>query len=99
MTPQRFVVSVGETATEAQLNAITNYLRPMDGVGFWHHIARTWLLVSLDGKIETAALRDKINELAPTADVFVVELKIVNWATTSSPDGHAWLEEHFKLDE
>lgn len=99
---KRFIVSVEETATEDQRNAITNNFKSNEWP-FWHHIGNFWLLaVGDEGDDESVGaiqLRELIKSFSPDSTVFVAELTSSDWACFGPARGQKWFDEYWKLGE
>lgn len=97
MKKKFFMVAVDEDAKTAQRDAFTRHLRSLDGVGFWHHIARVWLVVDMNGTLTASGLRDKAREFMPGPPLVylvVVEARPSDWASFITKDASTWLRKN-----
>jgi hypothetical protein len=88
-----FIVCVGSSATKAQRDAFTQKITEA-GVGSWHHIEHSWLLIDLAGVYTAAVLRDDLREMMPGVYVFVAKVKPEDYAAFAPSAGHPWLQKY-----
>ena len=89
-----FLLLVDGDATEAERDAITEYVRGLhaEGGGWWHQLTHSWLLHTPDTAFDPGLLRDQISERAPTAGCLVMEVQPVGWASHNTASANHWLQ-------
>ena len=83
-------------STSAQRNAVTEWLRAHQQVGFWHHIEHSWIIAVPNNELDVEGVRSKLQELAPNINSMVVMAKKGVWSGVAPMDGHKWLEDYLK---
>ena len=93
----KFFVLAAEEASQAQRNAITNYLNG-NGFGFWHWIADFWIVQSSNNDLKAASLRDTIRELVPGLAFHVFGVRPIEgeWAGMGDPRSAEWSKKQWK---
>ena len=76
---KRFFVIGTNPTTLDQTASIQTWLRGLN-TNWWHWINGTWLIVSNDPEITPAAIRDKLNDLAPKVHALVLEVEPITWS-------------------
>jgi len=76
---KRFVVALDSSTPEQQL-AFQNYVKST-GAGWWHWLDSLWLLIDTRGQLDAIKIRDKLCEIFPRINNFVIELR---------PDDDTW---------
>jgi hypothetical protein len=91
-----FVLTV-QGASEAQRNAITNYLKN-GGYGYWHWLSDFWIIETAYPNLSSAALRDEMLKLIPGLwfNVFAVRPIAGDWAGFGDTSSAEWLNENWK---
>ena len=79
---KRFVVLLDATATDSQHKSFKQFIDNTH-LGYWHWLARAWLLCKVDDNSEFSAdtIRDKVGECYPGVRCLVLEL---------NKDGDTW---------
>lgn len=77
----RFVLSASPLTTD-ESKAITDYLLEFksSGVGWWHWIHGTWLIVDPSGTLAVDSIRDRVHSIATSASVIVLQVESVTWS-------------------
>jgi hypothetical protein len=93
----KFFVLAVQGASEAQRNAITQYLRD-NGYGFWHWLADFWIVQTTTPDLQAPAFRDVIKQFLPGLVFNVFAIRPINndWAGFGDHRSVEWLKENWK---
>lgn len=98
---RRFIVSITGEITKASTNNFTNYLKE-NGLGWWHWLSNTWLVIDRKDKINTKILRDKVRDIFNAYNL-VVEVKDGGWAgfgpKGEDKDMFAWIKKYWSNEQ
>lgn len=88
----RFVVLTGNTTPYEDL-AISGFVK--NRFGWWHWLPNSWLIVDPHGKLTAQSLRSDLHEIAPNAQVIVLEFTPTGdtWAGQAPPNWFDWFRE------
>ena len=66
------------------------------GYGWWHGVTNFWLLRDHHGTFSAASIRDAIREIAPHANLLVIEIDPKMWAGGVMTEANRnWLRNYF----
>ncbi len=98
---RRFIISINGEITKKNSNAFTNYLKE-NGMGWWHWLSNTWLVIDKNDKVDSKILRDKARDIF-RAHNLVIEVKDGKWAgfgpKSENKDMFDWIKRNWSNEK
>lgn len=96
---KRFVICINGS-TKEQENKFVEYINTQ-GVGWWHWLTNTWLIVDRNGKTSAGTWREKAVEIFEREHVLVIEISQQNdtWSgfgpSSDEKDMFKWIRDNW----
>ena len=98
---RRFIISINGEITKENSNAFTNYLKE-NGMGWWHWLSNTWLVIDKNDKVDSKILRDKARDTFNAYNL-VIEVKDGKWAgfgpKSENKDMFDWIKRNWSNEK